>query len=196
LHDPPTAYSDNSPVLADVFKAYEQLRFDHQHNYAAYKLRKFTDKPFWRFSTWPAIPQMTALSAMASACFICALICSAFLVCSHIGLVYSHIRLVWPFLPRADLLPFHPPEDTVSRMAISTALVGAALRTIQEGLAPDAEIERYKDYRERISELRLRFKETTDSTKRLHLMEEMEIASVEEMKGFLRTHYNSTFILT
>jgi PPM family protein phosphatase len=190
LHDPPTAYSDNSPVLADVFKAYEQLRFDHQHNYAAYKLRKFTDKPFWRFSTWPAIPQMTALSAMASACFIFALICSALLVCSH-------ICSVWPFLLPADLLPFRPPdEDAVRKVALSIALIGAALRTIQEGLAPDAEIERYKDYRERISELRLRFKETTDSTKRLHLMEEMEIASVEEMKGFLRTHYNTTFILT
>ena len=79
--------------------------------------------------------------------------------------------------------------------AITIALIGAALRTIDTGLGLDREIERYNDYRGRTSQLCDRFKHAMDAKERLHLMEEMELASVDEMKGFLRTHHNTRFIL-
>lgn len=85
-------------------------------------------------------------------------------------------------------------QHYVRAAAIAVALIGAALRTIQEGLAPDEEIERYEDYKSRTIQLRDRF-ETTDVKKRLHLMEELEHATVDEMKGFLRTHHKATFVL-
>jgi hypothetical protein len=74
-------------------------------------------------------------------------------------------------------------------------LIGLALRTIQEGLAPDKEIERYKDYLAMTSQLRDRFQQSTASKERLHLMEEMELVSVDEMKEFLRVHHNAKFLL-
>ena len=80
--------------------------------------------------------------------------------------------------------------------ALALALIGAALRTLQEGLAPDKEIERYNDYRGRTSQLRDRFEHTTEMQERIHLMEDLEVASVEEMKGFVRTHHNARFVLT
>ena len=79
--------------------------------------------------------------------------------------------------------------------AIVIALIGAALRAIQEGLALEKELERYNDYRGRTSQLYDRFKQRTDTKERLNLMEELELASVDEMRGFLRTHYNARFVL-
>ena len=177
LHNPPSHYSCNSPVLRHVFAAYERLRFDHQRDYAIYKLKKSTDKPFWEFLKWPVALQLTALSGASSFCFICALVCSAILVYSHAFGVPDKLEIY------------------VSTGAIVIALIGAALRAVQEGLALDKEIERYNDYRGRTSQLCDRFEHTTDAKERLHLMEELELASVDEMKGFLRTHHNTRFVL-
>jgi hypothetical protein len=178
LHDPHASYGANSATLRHVFEAYERLRLDHQYDYAVWKLRTVIDKPFWRFLKWPAVCQMTVLSGMASVCFALALICSAVLVYGYAFGIPVNVELY------------------VRTGAIAVALIGIALRTIQEGLAPDKEIERYNDYRGRTSQLRDRFKRAMDPKERLHLMEELELASVEEMKGFLRTHHNARFVLT
>jgi hypothetical protein len=186
LHDPPTLYSHKSAALAQVFDAFEQLRFDRQYNYAVYKLRRSSAKPFWQFLKWPAMKQMAALSDASSFCFTCALICSAILIYGYaVDVLAGNPAIAIP--PNAQLC--------VRTSAIAVAIIGAALRTIQEGLSPDREIERYKHYRGRTFQLRERFKQTTDAKERLHLMEELELASVDEMRGFLRTHYNARFIL-
>ena len=177
LHNPPSHYSGNSPVLRHVFAAYERLRFDQQRDYVIYQLKKSTNKPFWEFLQLPVALQLTALSGASSFCFICALVCSAILVYGHAFGVPEKM------------------ETYVSTGAIVIALIGAALRAVQEGLALDKEIERYNDYRGRTSQLCDRFAHTTDAKERLHLMEELELASVDEMKGFLRTHHNARFVL-
>jgi hypothetical protein len=120
---------------------------------------------------------MTVLSGLASACFISALICAAVLVYGHAFGLPENVELY------------------VRTGAVAVALIGAALRTIEGGLAPDKEIERYSDYRARTSQLRDRFKQTKDAKERLHLMEEMELAAVDEIKGFLRTHHHASFLL-
>jgi len=186
FHDQPTLYSHKSAVLARVFDAFDQLRFDHQYNYAVYKLRKSSAKPFWQFLKWPAMKQMAALSGASSFCFTCALICSAILI---YGYAFDVLAGNSPMAIPANV------QLGVRTGAIAVAILGAALRTIQEGLSPDKEIERYKHYRGRTLQLRERFKQTTDVKERLHLMEELELASVDEMKGFLRTHYNARFVL-
>ena len=183
LHNAPTAYSRESEAFAEVFSAYEGLRIEHQYNYAVWKLRKSTDKPLWHFLEWPAIRQMAVLSGASSACFVFALGCSAILIYGHIA-----------FLAGNHHLP-HIVEIYARTGAIVIALSGAALRTIQEGLAPGEDIERYNDYRGRTAQLCDRFKHTTDMQERLHLMEDLEVACVDEMKGFLRTHHHATFVL-
>jgi hypothetical protein len=176
LHAPPTTYDANSITLPHVFTVYERLRFDHQYSYGVYKLRKSTDRPLWDFLRWPATRQTAMLSGLASVCFVGALICAAALVYCHIFNVSEEIELY------------------IRTGAIVVALVGAALRTIQDGLALDQEIERYSDYRRRTFQLRDRFNRSTNTQERLHLMAELEIAAVDELTGFLRTHHNARFV--
>jgi hypothetical protein len=114
---------------------------------------------------------------MTTVCFVLALMCSAVLVYSHAFALPEEIELYF------------------RTGAIAIALIGAALRTIQEGLAPDKEIERYKDYLAMTTHLRDRFKQTTIAKERINLMEEMELVSVDEMKRFLRAHHTAKFVL-
>lgn len=178
LHNSPTTYADKSKALSYVFQAYEQLRLDHQYSYALHKLRISNDTPIWRFLEWPAIRQASTLSALASVTLSAALVCSAVLI-------YIHA------FRTGDQL-----EPTLRMGAIVAALVGLALRTLQEGLAPEEEIERYNDYRARIAQLRERFQETKDQNQRLRIMEDLERAAFDELRGFLRTHRRARFLLT
>jgi len=177
LHENSSPYSINGDVLRDIFDAYRLLRFDHQYGYAVYKLESTPKEPFWRFLKWPPSVQRAALSGLSSSCFIGALILSALLVC-------------------ADLFAFSDPVELYLRTAaIVVAIFGAALRTIQEGLGLEGETERYREYRERVSRLYDLFKHTSDEKQRLKLMEEVEIASVQEMQDFLRIHQRARFVL-
>jgi hypothetical protein len=178
LHPRGHEYSPGSPVLGDVFRAYKQLRIEEQYGFALYKLRQTNDKSVWTFLKWPAIRQAAMLLTLAWVGFSVALACSAFLVYGYAFGIQGHL------------------EADVRAVAISFAIIGFALRTLREGLAPEQEIERYNDYRGRTAQLRDRFNETTDVGKRLHLMDEMERAAVDEMRGFLRTHRRATFLLS
>ena len=185
LHDQSGSYT-HKPVYCEVFNAARELRFELQYNYAVYKLRRSSAKPFWQFLKWPAVKQMDVLSGAASFCFVCALICSGILIYAYAVDVLKN---------GSSVGISQNAQEYIRIGAVAIALVGAALRTVQEGLAPDKEIERYKDYRGRTSQLRDRFTRSSDIKERLHLMEELELASVEEMKGFLRTHHHASFIL-
>ena len=186
LHELTSEYSRNSVAFPPLCKAFKRLRFDHQVSYANYKLRTTRTEPLFCFTKWPAVHQMKVLSISAGFCFVCAAMCSIILICSYATEV----------LGNGQNPGFSPTtRHYVRTAAIAIALIGAALRTIQEGLAPDKEIERYEDYKSRTIQLRDRFVEATDFKKRLHLMEEIEHATVDEMKGFLRTHHKATFVL-
>lgn len=178
LHNSPSAYADKSKALPHVFQAYEQLRFDHQYSHAMHKLRRADDTPIWHFLKWPAIRQASTLSALASIGLGAALVCSVVLIYAHASKTGHHL------------------EPTFRMGAIVAALVGLALRTVQEGLAPEEEIERYNDYRARIAQLRERFQETKDQNQRLRIMEDLERAAFDELRGFLRTHRRARFLLT
>jgi hypothetical protein len=177
LHEHPSPYNSNSDVLRDVYDAYELLRFEHQYGYAVYKLETTTSKPFWQFLQWPPKVQRAVLSGVSSSCFIAALLLATLLVCAD---VFGSSEQLETYLRTA---------------AIVVAIIGAALRTIETGLGLDGEIERYREYREKISRLHDRFKNTSDYQQRLRLMEELEYASAEEMQDFLRTHHKTRFVL-
>ena len=177
LHDRSTSYDIGSPTLADIFDAYQLLRFDHQYKYTMYKLESTTDKPFWKFLKWPPAVQRAALSGASGSCFVNALICSVFLVWAHLFGADEQVELY------------------LRTTAIVIALLGVGLRAVQEGLGIEREIDRYQEYRERISLLRDRFKNTSDEKERLHIMEEFEVVSVQEMQDFMRTHQKAKFVL-
>jgi hypothetical protein len=131
----------------------------------------------WQFLKWPAFRQLGVLAGLASFCFVGALICAAVLVYAHAFGLPEVIELY------------------VRIGAIVFAIIAAALRTIQEGLGVDQEIERYSDYRGRAFQLRDRFIHTPDIKERLHLMAALEVAALDELAGFLRTHNRATFAL-
>lgn len=177
LHVPQTTYSSNSGILREVFDAYAILRIDHQLDYSAHKLESSTNKPLWQFLQWPPRAQLTVISTASSFCFIVALVLAVFLVC-------------------VDVLALgETSEPYVRTAAVVVALLGAALRTIQEGLGLHATITRYGEYHERISRIKDRFEAISDEKERLELMRQLECASVVEMQDFLRAHHKARFVL-
>lgn len=177
LHQPPTGFSNNSHALGHVFEIYRRLRFNHQYDYATHKLSESTDSPFWQFLKWPLLRQESAIRGGVSFCFITALLFS-------FSVIVNRSFEIDPSI-----------EPYLGSMTLVIAIVGVALRTIQEGLGITKEIERYRDYRGKVRRLLLYFETTTDQHAKLQLMEEMEIAIVDELRGFLRTHRDAAFTL-
>ncbi len=177
LHHHPTGFNNNSQALTHVFETYHRLRFNHQYDYATHKLSESSDRPFWQFLKWPLVRQESAIRGCVSFCFIAALLCSVVIIMNR----YFEIKpRIAPYLGGATL---------------GIAIVGVAFRTIQDGLGITKDIERYRDYRGKVRRLLLYFEETDDQHRKLRLMEDMEIAVVDELKGFLRTHREAAFVL-
>lgn len=176
LHEDPTKYAPDSPVVEKVFSAYKSMRFRHQDNYATHKLQKTTSKPF-RILKWPAAVLQERMQGLASFCLIGSLICSLVIVIGHLtGLELAH-HLGWP----AGI--------------ITLLIINVATRAVQDGLAAPEELQRYNDYAGKIRYLLQRFDDSRDVDEKLLLMGEMERAALEELKGFLRANFESRFIV-
>jgi hypothetical protein len=172
-----TCFGSNSQALPHLFEAYSRLRFNHQYDYATHLLSEATDRPFWEFLRWPPLRQQAAIQGAVSFCFIAALLCSSVIILNRV------------FEIRPSLGSY------LGIVALVVAVIGVALRTIQAGLGISKDIERYRDYRGKVHRLFSCFKETADQHKRLRMMEELELAAVDELKGFLRTHRDAAFVL-
>jgi hypothetical protein len=176
LHEQSGSYEAGMPVTK-VFEAYRKLRFDHQYDYATYKLSDAKDKPFWEFLQWPSLRQEVAIGGGVSFCFVAAMIGVA-------AVVVANALNIWP-----------PAVMYLESLILVLAVIGIALRTVEEGLGVTKDIERYRDYRGKVRRLLLTFEKTTDVAERLQLMREMELAAVDELRGFLRTHCDAAFVL-
>lgn len=177
LLNPKTKYADNSHILADICEAYYRLRIKHQFDYATHKLSEDQDKPHWRFLSWPVLRQEAAIRSVVSFCFYAALFCSVAVIVNQ-----------W-----LDFRPAYAPH--LGGLALMVAIVGVAFRTVQDGLGISKDIERYRDYRGKTRRLRVAFENEPDLHERLEVMEELEIESVDELRGFLRTHREAAFVL-
>jgi hypothetical protein len=74
------------------------------------------------------------------------------------------------------------------------ALLAIAVRTLEEGLTIPHDIERYREYRATVRDLLGQFDHAHTIEDKLMAMVEMEITAFEEMRSFLRTSHNATFI--
>jgi hypothetical protein len=166
----------HSPAFEDLTEAYRRLRLDHQYDYVAYKLSASTDRPFWLFLKHPLLRQQSAIRDVVSFCFGTALLCS-------IGII---VNRYFSIKPSANAY--------LASATVVMTIIGVAVRTIQEGLGIDRDIERYRDYRSKVGRILLRYEEGNQATKR-QLMEEMELAVVDELRGFLRAHKDNAFAL-
>jgi hypothetical protein len=176
LHDEPTRFAPDSPLLEKIFKAYRSMRFRHQDNYATHKLDKQTDKPL-RILKWPAALLQERMQGWASFCLLGSLVCSLIIVIGHL----FHIEFansIW--LPPAIIV---------------FLILNVAARAVQDGLAAPEEVQRYNDYAGKIHYLLERFDASRDPAEMLELMAEVERVAMEELKGFLRAHSEARFVL-
>lgn len=176
----------SGPVFEKVCLALEHLRFDHQIGYAAYKLRDLDAAPFWRFLSWPAGKQLKALTGAGAFCLVTTLIASALLIADHAAHASSSANQGW--LSQEW-------QAGVRTTAIVVAILGAAVHTLRDGLAPHREIERYCDYRQRCERMRDEFLRPSATAHRQERMRDLELEAVDEMKSFLRTHAEANFLL-
>jgi hypothetical protein len=73
------------------------------------------------------------------------------------------------------------------------ARVGISASKVEKPIAIKRE---HRDYRAKTAQLRDRFRHAAEVRERLHLMSEMELTAVDELRAFLRAHQKSTFLLT
>jgi hypothetical protein len=177
LLDSKTEYSAASETLHRVCEAYYRLRVKHQLDYATHKLAEDRDKPHWRFLSWPILRQESSLHSVVSFCFYAALICSIAMIINQ-----------W-----TGFRPHY--ASHLGSIALMVAIVGVAFRTIQDGLGISKDIERYRDYRGKVRRLRQAFETAPNPSQRLKIMEELELETVNELRGFLRTHRDAAFVL-
>jgi hypothetical protein len=178
--------------LKDVFRAYEVFRFDEQWGYAEFMLRQHNRpepaknsssrrrRTIW--SWYPGINQpLRVKRKVLSFLWIVALI---ILVGTHGVVLVSHIA------------GWHLVEGPWAHVAIVwAALLAVAVKTLSEGFALTHEIERYEEYHAVVSGLRQAFRAAESPRKKVHIMAEMEKAAFEEMRVFLRSHHEATFIM-
>jgi hypothetical protein len=159
---------------SELFKSYRQLRIEAQIAYAEHKIREDTYSfNLLRFLKLPLRAQRKVLRSFWT---------------FAIGILISmHVVM---------LTEWHLMEHSIMDVLIIwAALVALATKALEEGLALTREIERYEDYRDVLNDLRTRFDESKDNDTTLEIMVDMERVSFEEMRNFLRSSHEATFIL-
>ena len=175
LHPAPKMPSDADLTMLpeEFFEAYHVLRLTHQQQYAEWKLRH-GQMIFTGFSLRSLETLLAGGSVVAT---ICLLLTEASIV----------VALIW--------MTFSPAFGSWAHwIAICFAILALGMRTLEEGLQPKREIERYQRYCSLIQDILNRFEAGTRAVK-FEAMIEMEKLAYEEMREFLRSFYESRFIM-
>ena len=172
-HAPPPVPAGFNPE--PLFRAYRKLRFQEQLGYADHKLRRVSFA--LAFSTAPLRNQRDTLRAVWMLAF-------GALIALHIVLVVGHF------------VGWHGAHHPLLHVGVVwLALVALGARTLEEGFGLSREIERYEDYRAEVFDTRERFDRATTPEGKLRAMVDMERMSFDEMRSFLRTGKESSFVL-
>jgi hypothetical protein len=176
--------------VATVFSAYRLLRFEHQIQYANYRLG--ADEGIFSSS---ATRQLEILRNVALV-FILVIFVSNLALAALLGfgalsgLLSPGAATPSPGAQSGILTTTHV------HIAIIWLFIGiVAMRTLEEGLQPAREVERYTRYRSSMVSLMRRFDAAIDPREKIEIMREAERASYQEMRSFLRTHNDARYVL-
>ena len=194
----PGAADHSDPVipggvdLAPVFKAYEVLRFNEQEGYAEHMLREENRPPTagevrtpqpWSVWRWypgidlPLLAKRKLLNVVWTAGV-------AVLVALHAAILVSSVA------------GWHAFDASWAHViVVVSGLLAIAARTLVEGFALTREIERYEEYRAAVSGLKRAFHHAKTDLERVRVMVEMEKTAFEEMRMFLRSNAEATFVM-
>lgn len=172
----PETLPAGDPAIADeLIDAYRRLRIQRQLNYARYKLRMD-----WKlFSRFPR-QQAYWLGTLSLACVL--------------GTIVAHLILLimasfW------GVGPAHGPATWVPLAGVWLAILALAFRTLEEGLQPSAEAERYRHYQAAVKSAGDRFESADTLRERLLGAQSLERASADEMRIFLRSTNEARFVM-
>jgi hypothetical protein len=168
---PPRSIEDTG--LSRVFSAYRLLRFEHQLQYANYELRE--DESSFSGSSARQLKILRELSL------------------GFIGIVFvAHLIVAFSLVPGWSALA----SNSYVHLGIIWVVIGIlALRTLEEGLQPTREVERYTRYRSSLASLLARFDKATDAEEKIRIMQETERVAYQETRGFLKTNYEARYVL-
>jgi len=175
-----------NPALRGVFAAYRLLRFEHQIQYA--NLRLGADPGVFASS---ATRQLAVLRNVALLFILITFISNlALAAVLGFGALFSNSPAPAAAVQSGILSSAHV------HVVILWLFVGiVAMRTLEEGLQPAREVERYTHYRSCMLSLLKRFDAAADPHEKLAVMREAERAAYQEMRGFLRTHNDASYVL-
>jgi hypothetical protein len=159
--------------LDPLFKAYRELRIEHQIGYVNYNLT-----PDGRI--FSSIPRSQA-EVLANFGFLCI-----------VGLCLLHILVLLVVLVPSG---FGKYGWLFSIAAIWIALAALAGRAIEQGLQPEREVERYQQYGSGLRAVRDRFDRAQTPVERLQIMIEMEQLAFDEIRNFLITNDRARFVM-
>jgi hypothetical protein len=158
-----------SERMKELFEAYNALRIEHQIRYANIKI-----------STDDRVSSRLQLALLGNA----TIIGLAALVALHIFIAMS-----------VAINSAYTPPELLHVLVIWIAIIALAVGTLNEGLRPSREIDRYQDYRAATRGIRDRFNAAKSDAERLEVMKDLERLSFYEMREFLKIHNDAKFIL-
>ena len=79
--------------------------------------------------------------------------------------------------------------------AIWLALLALAVRTVEEGLQPQREIERYRAYGMALEDVQAEFSAAGSPVERIEAMRSLERLSFVEMVNFLKANHEARFVM-
>jgi hypothetical protein len=160
------------PILQQLFAAYESIRMCGQIQYTSYKLRSETES-FWTH----AGVQAWVLGSIAFVCVI--------------GLLVLHLLVLIGTIGGIAWLR----EPVMHALAVGSAILALAGRTLEEGLQPQREVDRLESYLARLEMAEQQFKNTKSIDVKIAAMRAIEEASVAEMISFLKASQESKFVM-
>jgi hypothetical protein len=170
LHETETC--DSLPAgdaLEQLFSAYRLLRFEHQLQYASYKVRD------------EGMSSLRQVSLLRDASMICILV--VFIVHFIIALSLVNDWLMFARSAWAHVL------------VVWTTIIALGARALEEGLQPTKEVERYTRTRSGLARLLYHFDHALDPTEKIQIMRETERVVYQEMRAFLKTNDATHYVL-
>jgi hypothetical protein len=177
LHPAPVAPDALLDALPEeFFKACAALRIRHQLQYADWKIR-YGQNVFSGFSVRGLETFLANGSVIMTLC-----------------LVVTEILIILPLLPytNAAMSPAFGPWG--HWIAICFAVAALGMRTLEDGLQPKRELERYQRYSNLVADICERF-DVGSRAEKFEAMIELERLAFEEMRDFLRSSYESRFVM-
>lgn len=166
----PVESAETPQVASDVFDVWRVLRLDWQAGYCDAKLEH-------RHKGRTTIKQLEELFIGLG------WFCVGAIILIHVGFFIGAIAQT------KEQLPF------LEAAVIWIAMVALGGRALEDGFRPQAEIERYEQYRANVRVAVERFEAATTFAAKIEAMRTFERTSLEEMRVFLRTHARARFLL-